>query len=213
MYDTRSSDRLDDAKEGSGIATGVGSKYSPTKLIVTMGAVSIAVILVTYAVLVSLNANRASQAAKTTQTAAPMIGRQAPKFTLQALVGSGKVQLASMQGRPLILNFFASWCGPCKAELPFFASTARTTTSGVTFLGIDENDSIGSARLLVAKDHVGYKLAFDPGGSLSGPYDLYGFPTTMAVAADGRVVAEVAGQISQSQLDQLVRDAKAGKQI
>ncbi len=185
---------------------------SPVKLVIAMGAVTVSFVLVVYAVIVSLGATKTPVAsAPATPAITNLSGKVAPAFSLPALFGNRIVSLASFKGHPVVLNFFASWCTPCKAELPFFATTAKSTTSKVDFIGIDENDSASSARTLITKDRVSYPLASDSGGAMSGPYGLYGLPTTFAIGADGKVVAEIAGQISQSQLNQLVLEAESGK--
>ncbi len=202
------------AKERDSVFTAALKKggSSPVKLVIAMGAVTVAFVLVVYAVIVSLGAIKTPAAsAPATPAISNLSGKVAPSFSLPALFGKSNVSLASFKGHPIVLNFFASWCAPCKAELPFFATTAKSANSKVDFIGIDENDSAASARTLVTKDQVSYSLASDSGGAMSGPYGLYGLPTTFAIGANGKVVAEVAGQISQSQLNQLVSEAESGK--
>ena len=185
---------------------------SPVKLVIAMGAVTVAFVLVVYAVIVSLGATKAPVAsAPVKPTISNLSGKAAPAFSLPTLFGKGSLSLASFRGHPVVLNFFASWCSPCKAELPFFATTAKASSSKVDFIGIDENDSASSARALVTRDRVAYSLVSDSNGAMSGPYGLYGLPTTFAIGANGKVVAEVAGQISQSQLNQLVSEAESGR--
>jgi thiol-disulfide isomerase/thioredoxin len=113
----------------------------------------------------------------------------APAFSLPRLGRPGRLSLAAYAGRPVILNFFASWCPDCRQELGAFASVARAS-HGVAFIGLDTNDTTGSALGLLRQDHVGYPVAVASAGFASGTYLTSELPTTLFLNARHDVVGE-----------------------
>src|SRR5207237_2388314 len=114
------------------------------------------------------------------------IGGQAPAFTLDDLhEGKPPVSLAALRGRPVVLNFWAAWCVPCKDELPAFEAVHSRLGGRVAFVGIDRQDNRGDALDLAARAGLTYPSAFDPNGSLDGPYRLLGTPTTVFISPTG----------------------------
>ncbi len=160
-----------------------------------------------YSVVQSLNASTAisgqsplAQALKVT-VGGPLLGKPAPGFALPNVHSDARnISTASFKGKPLVINFFASWCVPCKTELPEFADLSRAEAGKVQFVGVDENDTSSGALSLLQKSGVHYPAAFDPSGKLEQPYHLIGLPTTVFINSRGVVVAMVAGQISSSAL-------------
>jgi cytochrome c biogenesis protein CcmG/thiol:disulfide interchange protein DsbE len=135
----------------------------------------------------------------THQTPPPKVGAPAPAFSLPRLEGGGDVSLASLRGKTVVLNFFASWCHPCKREAPDLESVwRRYRSSGVVVLGVDSGDARGDARRFLSAHGVTYPIVFDPGEKLAyGPYSLLGFPTTYVINPAGRIVGErVSGPVS-----------------
>lgn len=133
-------------------------------------------------------------------------GRPAPGFDLPGLrEGEGRVRLADFRGRPVVLNFFASWCTPCKRELPAFARLARELGGRVAFVGIDHQDSRRLARQLLEETGVGYPAGYDPDGRTAVDYRIIGMPTTVFISPDGRILASHAGEISAEDLRATVR--------
>lgn len=127
----------------------------------------------------------------------PRVGQRAPAFSLHRLNGTGDVSLASLRGRAVVLNFFASWCGPCKKEAPALEQVWRDYRSqGVTVLGIDTNDASNDAKQFIAAHGVTYPTVGD-GGRLSGKYALSNLPTTYVVNRQGRIVGgQILGAVS-----------------
>src|SRR2546421_1080162 len=90
----------------------------------------------------------------------------APAFTLPRLSGGGKVSLASLRGKGIVINFWASWCAPCKAEAPLLERAWRQYRSrGLVVVGIDSNDVSSDARAFVSKHGLTYTLLHDPGAT------------------------------------------------
>lgn len=149
----------------------------------------------------------------THQTPPPKVGGRAPAFSLPRLTGDGDVSLASLRGKTVILNFFASWCGPCKQEAPDLESFWRRYRSeGVLVLGVDSGDTRGSARRFLSAHGVTYPIVFDPGETLAyGPYALPGLPVTYVLNRHGRIVGNpVLGAVSdQGNSGQFTRELKA----
>jgi thiol-disulfide isomerase/thioredoxin len=101
------------------------------------------------------------------------------------------------------MNFFASWCPPCTAELPTLAAAQRRVGNSVAFVGIDVSDTSSSAIDLVKRSGVGYVVGTDPDYKLAnGLYHLRGLPSTVFIDSKGRIVATVLGQLTPSVLDQ-----------
>src|SRR2546423_6984555 len=112
----------------------------------------------------------------------------APAFTLPRLRGGGKVSLASLRGKGVVLNFWASWCDPCKAEAPILEKAWRRYQSrGLVVVGIDANDVSSDARKVADKHGLTYPLLHDPGLTYS-RYGLSGVPETFFVDRRGRLV-------------------------
>ena len=128
----------------------------------------------------------------THQTPPPKVGSPAPAFSLPRLDGKGDVSLASFRGKTVVLNFFASWCGPCKREAPYLESLWRRYRSdGVVVLGVDSGDARSDARHFLDAHGVTYPIVFDPGEKLAqGPYVLPGLPVTYVINSAGRIVGD-----------------------
>ena len=124
----------------------------------------------------------------THQSHPPKIGGPAPAFTLKRLVGDGEISLASLRGRPAVINFFASWCEPCKGEAKVLESAWQEYKGRVVFLGIDYNDVTGDGRRFIDAHHITFPTVRGGDGSVGNRYGLTGVPETFFVNADGRLV-------------------------
>ncbi|HZS31575.1 MAG TPA: TlpA disulfide reductase family protein [Gaiellaceae bacterium] len=126
----------------------------------------------------------------THQTPPPKVGKPAPAFALKRLSGGGTVSLRSLRGKTVVLNFFASWCGPCKREAPVLEQVWRQDRShNVVVLGVDANDSRGDARRFVRAHGVTYPIVFDGGGTVAGSrYGISNLPDTYVLNPAGRIV-------------------------
>lgn len=112
-----------------------------------------------------------------------------PAITLTGLGGGSAVDLAKLRG-PAVINLFATWCGPCKAELPVFARADKSFGDQVTFIGIDfaDPDQQG-AGALAKKTGITYQLLADPDSKLRKDLKVIGLPQTVFVDAQGTIVA------------------------
>jgi thiol-disulfide isomerase/thioredoxin len=127
----------------------------------------------------------------------------APTFSLPALGHPGqRVSLAGYTGKPLVVNFFASWCPSCKQETPLLASFYRTEHGTVPLVGMDENDTEGKALSFVKASGVTYPLAWDPSIIAGNAYDVAAMPQTFFLNAKHHIVYHVIGQITTAELNQ-----------
>lgn len=132
--------------------------------------------------------------------------RPAPEFSLDDLRGGPvKISLAGAAGgRPAVLNFFASWCEPCKRELPALEAAHRGAGGRVAFIGVDHQDSRDSAVAMLDEAGATYPAGYDPRGSVATAYGLRGLPATVFVTADGRILETVRGELSRAEIDERI---------
>jgi peroxiredoxin len=136
----------------------------------------------------------------THQPPPPKVGRPAPAFALQRLSGNGSVSLSSLRGKTVVLNFFASWCDPCKREAPVLEQLwRRERGSNVVVLGVDANDARGDAVTFVRRHGVTYPVVFDRNGLVAANrYNIANLPVTYVLNPQGRVVGgEILGPVSE----------------
>jgi cytochrome c biogenesis protein CcmG, thiol:disulfide interchange protein DsbE len=127
-------------------------------------------------------------------------GRRAPDFTLPTLAKHDTVALRGQSATPLVVNFFASWCDNCVAELDAFGRVSNEA-SGVRFIGIDSLDSNPSlAKALLARAHIAYSVGVDHDGTVASHYLVSALPVTFFVSRSGVVEGEIFGQATSSQL-------------
>jgi len=125
----------------------------------------------------------------------------APSFSLPLLGNSShKVSLADYSGKPLIVNFFASWCEPCKKETPLLAKFYRAERGKVAIVGLDENDVMSNAMSFTRADGVGYPVGWDPQLTAASAYGVGGLPQTFFLDARHRIVHRVFGAVTMTAL-------------
>jgi cytochrome c biogenesis protein CcmG, thiol:disulfide interchange protein DsbE len=135
----------------------------------------------------------------------------APHFDLSRLDGTGKLSLASLRGKVVVLNFWASWCAPCKSEAPRLeAAWKQYRGDGVVVVGVDAQDFSGDARKFIRRHELTYPNVHDGPGNVLPKYGVTGFPETYFIGRDGRLVGErVQGEISKEKLVAGIRRALA----
>lgn len=132
----------------------------------------------------------------------------APAFSLSRVAGDGKVTLAALRGRAVVVNFWASDCIPCKKEMPLLQAAAdRWAAKSVAVLGIDVLDSRSAARRFAERHGVTYALGFDALGDVASRYGVVATPTTFFVDRRGRIVKRILGPVTDTELDAQIERA------
>jgi cytochrome c biogenesis protein CcmG/thiol:disulfide interchange protein DsbE len=120
-----------------------------------------------------------------------------PTFTLERLDRKGKLALDDLRGKAVAVNFWASWCDPCKEESPFLERVWRQNRSkGLVVVGVDANDFRSDARGFMRRHDLTYPVVYDGPGKTIGPYGVTGFPETFVLDREGRVVEAFVGAIA-----------------
>lgn len=131
----------------------------------------------------------------------------APDFTLESLDGDETVSLSDYRGKAVVLNFWASWCQPCKQEAPLLQRAwERYRDEGLVVLGVDAQDLKSDARRFVERYELTYPILHDRNGVTLGRFGYSAFPETWFVDREGRLVGEhVVGEFTEEQLDENIR--------
>ena len=125
----------------------------------------------------------------------PLIARQAPSFTLP-LFGGGTIRHEDLRGKVIFLNFWASWCLPCRAEAKTLeAAWQRYKDREVVFLGIDIQDTEQDARAFLKEFGITYLNARDASGEVAIEYDVWGIPETFFIDREGRITFKQVGAL------------------
>jgi cytochrome c biogenesis protein CcmG, thiol:disulfide interchange protein DsbE len=126
----------------------------------------------------------------------------------------GELSLRELRGQPVVLNFWASWCPPCREEAPRLEHRWRAARrQGVLFLGLNMQDLAEDARDFIREFELTYPQVRDAGDDVARDWGVTGLPETFFTSARGRVVAHVIGAVSARQLDDGVRAAAAGRPL
>jgi cytochrome c biogenesis protein CcmG/thiol:disulfide interchange protein DsbE len=129
-----------------------------------------------------------------------MVNRPAPDFTLTSFEGT-KMSLAGLKGKPVVINFWASWCPPCRVEAPLLEHTWRAYKDrGVVFIGVDIQDKLEDALAYIREFNVTYPNGPDPTGEISINYGVSGLPVTFFVSRKGEILRRWVGAIERSVL-------------
>jgi len=133
----------------------------------------------------------------------------APLFTLERLDGKGELAIESLRGKTVVLNFWASWCGPCRDEMPLLQQgSKRWAGRNVVFVGIDIDDLRSDARSFLERYGVTYANVYDGKSSTVGRYGVTGVPETYFIDAAGRIRYRIAGPVEEAaDLDKGIRRA------
>ncbi|MGE5223818.1 MAG: TlpA family protein disulfide reductase [Omnitrophica WOR_2 bacterium] len=131
-------------------------------------------------------------------------GSAAPDFELKALTGNS-IHLSDLKGHPVILNFWATWCVPCRQEMPLFESRYEKYPDQFQVLAINFNEPDSDVQAYVNDLGLTFPVLLDPGGNIQKLYRIRGYPTTYIIDVDGNIRAEHIGAVDASQLDNYLK--------
>jgi peroxiredoxin len=132
-------------------------------------------------------------------------GVSIPRFDRGEMTGA-TASLDDYRGRPLVVNFFASYCTPCVTEMPDFEQVHGRLGDAVAFVGVDTLEQEETGREIVEQTGITYDVLFDKQGQIATAIDLLNMPTTLFVDANGTIVKVHTGRLSQTELERIIRD-------
>jgi thiol-disulfide isomerase/thioredoxin len=144
--------------------------------------------------------------------AGKMAGKDAPDVSLEMVAnvptGGTNVSMADLRGHTVLLDFWATWCGPCQKEGPVVERIAhRYSDQGLSVIGVNTSDQAGNAAPYVKMHHLTYPIAYDDGQRVAAAFGVDGLPTLVVISKEGKVVAVRTGETSESDLDALIKRA------
>jgi len=135
----------------------------------------------------------------------PLLGKPAPEFTLTDLDGK-QWTLSELKGTPVVLNFWATWCGPCKWEHPVLVQAARNGLGGATYLGVVYQDEPEAIQAFVQQHGQWGPVLMDDAGKVSIAYGVYGVPETFFIDSQGIIQNKVAAPLDMPTLQGLLSE-------
>ncbi|BDG61134.1 TlpA family protein disulfide reductase [Caldinitratiruptor microaerophilus] len=160
-------------------------------------------VLALTAVLAVLGAIRVGQSTRVAE-----VGSPAPDFTLPDLDGN-PVRLSSLRGQLVILNFWATWCPPCKQEMPAFQQLHEEMGGRVRIVGVDRAEPVDTVRRFVDQYGITFTIVLDRTDELATRYGLTGIPETFFLDANGIIRLKYIGPMTLAQMREFVRQVEA----
>jgi len=135
------------------------------------------------------------------------LGKTAPDFTLGRLDRAGSLQLSSLRGKVVVVNFWASWCHPCREEAPALEAASKQFGGKAVVVGVDVRDASGAARRFLRKYDLTYPAVHDNRDLTWPKYGLTGLPETFFLDSRGRVVQHVLSRVTAADIRAGILDA------
>lgn len=136
--------------------------------------------------------------------AAPQTGARAPDFDLQDVQGN-QARLSDFRGTPVMINFWATWCSPCRIEMPSIQARYDQHRPGLVVLAVNFDEPVELVRTFVDEFGLTFPVLLDPGAVVQDAYEIRGYPTSFFLDEDGVIRAVHVGILSEEQLDGYLR--------
>lgn len=140
----------------------------------------------------------------------PIVGKPAPDFTLVDIKGE-TVRLSSLRGKPVLVNFWATWCIPCAQEMPMIESAYQKEGSQFVVLAVNADEPDAKVRDYVNKMGLTFTVLLDPGGTVQSQYRLNGYPSSFFIDRDGVIRDEHIGVMDSTQLTKSLLEVGVGE--
>jgi len=127
-----------------------------------------------------------------------------PPLELSCLTPGPSIDLAALSGRPVLVNLWASWCGPCREEMPALQAAHEQYGEQVQFLGVDSKDTTEAGAAFLGDIGVTYPQVVDPEGELLDHLGVPGLPVTVLLDEEGRIAATHVGQLDSESIEELL---------
>lgn len=142
----------------------------------------------------------------------PLEGKDAPNFTLPVVLNAGsleaahpKLTLSDLSGKPVVLDFWASWCGPCRAEAPILdRASQRFRDRGLVVVGVNTDSDVDDGKQWAVRHGLTYPIAYDDADVARRGYEVNSLPTLVVISKEGKIVAVRSGMTGAEELDQLI---------
>jgi cytochrome c biogenesis protein CcmG, thiol:disulfide interchange protein DsbE len=141
----------------------------------------------------------------------PLVGKPAPAFRLAKLSGGAPVALDDFKGKPVVMNFWATWCVPCMQEHPTLVAAAQEQREAVQFLGVVFDDEAERVRSFVDEHGSDYPALMDPEGKTAVTFGVQGVPETYFIDREGVIVSKYVGPLDAQTLTRELQKATGGK--
>ncbi|NJN81193.1 MAG: redoxin domain-containing protein [Caldilineaceae bacterium] len=136
-----------------------------------------------------------AEAQSVQRNAEPAIGHPAPDFALETLNGEN-FSLAEHRGTPVVLNFWATWCGPCQRELPSLQAASERYAGQVVIVGVDQSEPAETVQRYVDELALTFAIPMDTDNEVAHRYNVVGMPTTFFIDADGIIRSTWTGEMN-----------------